>query len=36
MVSTNKMLRPFLMQFIDWTSQYFDLVLWTWEMPKEV
>lgn len=24
------------MQFVKWASKYFDLVLWTWEMPSEV
>lgn len=26
--------RPYLMQFVQWASKYFDLVLWTWEMPS--
>jgi hypothetical protein len=27
--------RPYLFQFVEWASKYFDIVLWTWEMPYE-
>lgn len=27
-------LRPYLIQFLQWVTKYFDLVLWTWEMPN--
>ena len=27
--------RPYLFQFLEWASKYFEIILWTWEMPYE-
>lgn len=27
--------RPYLFQFLEWASKFFDILLWTWEMPYE-
>ena len=35
-LKSGEKLRPFLSQFLKWASKYFDVVLWTWEMPAEI
>lgn len=34
-LTQNNRTRPYLFQFFEWAHKYFDIVLWTWEMPYE-
>jgi hypothetical protein len=27
--------RPYMFQFLEWAYKYFEIVMWTWEMPYE-